>query len=98
MQMKIATQRVDHGVTRKTFDGLNVALVTGDGQHQARPRRLTVDKDCASTADAMLAAQMGSSEIPSLPQEICQRRARRNLLCDGRTIDAQTDRCHCSTC
>src|SRR5205807_3428557 len=56
--VKIAPQRVDYAVAGKALNRRDLALVTGDREHQARARRLAVDEDRASTADAVLAAEM----------------------------------------
>ena len=70
--VKIPPQRLDDRVAGKALDGRDLALVAGDGEHQARARRLAVDEDRAGAADAVLAAEMGPGQIAPLAQKIGQ--------------------------
>src|SRR5271165_1448646 len=85
-------------IAGKTFDGLDLAVVAGDREHQARARRLAVDEDRAGAAYAVLAAEVGSGQIAALTQKISQGQARRHVVGNGGAVDADTDRGHPSTC
>src|ERR1700730_9153069 len=70
--VKIPPQRRDDRVSPKALNGSDFALVAGDCEHQARARRLAVDEDRASAADAVLAAEMRAGQIAALAYEIGQ--------------------------
>src|SRR5712671_3595018 len=68
--MKTAAQRFHHRVAGEAFDRAHRTLVAGHRQHQARARRRAVDKDRASAAHAVLAAEMSSRQVAALAQKI----------------------------
>ena len=70
--VKVAAQRLDDRVAGEALDGRDLALVAGDGEHQARARRLAVDEDRAGAAHAVLAAEMSAGQIAPLAQKIGQ--------------------------
>ena len=96
--MEISTQRRHYRVAGKPFDGLDRAVVAGDGEHQARARRLAVDQHCAGAAHAVLAAEMGPGQITAFAQEIGERQARRDVIGNSTAVEAYADRGHASTC
>jgi hypothetical protein len=57
---------------RETLDRLNLMTVGLDGQHDARPHRLSVEEDRARAADAMLAADVRAGQLEILAQKIAQ--------------------------
>ena len=72
MLMKVAAQYSHIRVAAEALDGLDLSLVTGHGEHQARARRLAIDEDGAGTAYPVLAAKMGPGKIAALAQKIRQ--------------------------
>src|SRR5262249_49123963 len=94
--VKIAAQHSRYSIAREALDRLDLTLVAGDGEYQARARRLAVDEDRAGAADAVLAAEMRAGEIAALAQKIRERQSRRHVICYCCTIDPKSDRCHCS--
>ena len=63
-RMKTAVRRGD------AFNRLNAAAVGLYREHKAGPDRHAIDEDRACAADAVFAADMGSSQPELLPQEI----------------------------
>src|ERR1700756_350073 len=96
--MKSLAQCRDDRIAGKAFDGLDLAIVAGDREHQAGARRLTVDKDRAGAAHAVLAAEMGPGQIAPFAQKVGQRQARRHVIGNLAAVDADADRGHASTC
>src|SRR5260370_266341 len=56
-----------------------------------RAHRPAVDDDRARTADPVLAADVGASEIEVIPEEVRQRLARLRRTCARRAVDPQGD-------
>src|SRR6516162_3547733 len=96
--MKGPAQCRDDQVAGKAFNGLDRAFVAGNRECETRARRLAVDKDRASAAHPVLAAEMGSGQIAAFAQKIGQRQARRQVIGNLTAVDADTDRSHSSTC
>jgi hypothetical protein len=70
--VKIPPERVDHAVARESLNRRDLALVAGDGEQQARARRLAVDEDGAGAAYTVLATEMSAGQIAPLAQKIGQ--------------------------
>jgi hypothetical protein len=59
-----------------SFDGAYVRSVGGDRQHDAGPHRLSIDEQCAGTAHAVFAPEMGAGEEALIADEVGKRGAR----------------------
>jgi hypothetical protein len=80
--------QVLHGT--QSFDGLDLVAIRLDGKHQAGTHGQTIIQYGAGAANAMFAADVGSSQIQFLAQEIAQQETRVDLAfvfciidCDG---------------
>src|SRR5215470_13163623 len=73
---------------------MDLPVVAGGGEHQARSRRHAVDEHGAGAAHAVLAAEMRRRQIVPLAQQVGERQARRDILAEIGTIEAIADHSH----
>ena len=81
----------DIGARRDAFDGKDLVPIGLHRQHQARPRRMSVEQNGAGAAYAMLAAEMRAGQAKLVPQEIRKRDADRRRLLVAFAVDRQSD-------
>ena len=76
-------------VVAEALDGLDVAALGLDGEHQAAADRGPVDDDGAGAAHALLAAHVRAGEAQLLAQELRQRHARLGQAHLAPAVDAE---------
>ena len=81
-------------VAFETFDRSHLRASACYGERDAGARWNAVDQERACAADAVLAPDMGSSEIVRLPQEIGEAHARLDLCAERMVVDDDRDRHH----
>src|SRR5207253_10089088 len=77
---------------RKPLDRLDRTAIHLHGERQAGTNDLAANTHRARAADAMLAADMGASQLQMLAQKIREIEPRQHLRLDAFTIDREQDR------
>jgi hypothetical protein len=78
----------------QVFHALDSADLPAVGLHRQRQttaHHTTINLDCASTTDAVLAAQMGAFEAEFVAQQIDQVQSRRNGAAVGLSVDVESN-------
>jgi hypothetical protein len=76
------------------LDGLHVAPVGLDGEHQARSRRFTVDQYGARAAHPMLAPNVRPRQLEVMPEEVAEKKPRLDGTLDARSVDRHRNGMH----
>src|SRR5439155_17977363 len=92
--MEAVAQGGDDRIGGEAFEAVDLALVAGNRQRQAGTRRLAVDQHRAGAAYAVLAAEMGRGQVVPVAQKIGERQARRDILGEVGTVEAEADAGH----
>ena len=73
----------------EAFDRRDLGPDAGAGEGDARPDRLAIDEDGASSANPVLATQMRACKVEPLAQEVGEMPTGLNLLRDRAAVDAE---------
>ena len=94
MALEGLLERREQRIAGERFDRLHLRAVDLDGEHAAGAHRDAVEPHRARSADAVLAADMGSREAQAMAEEVAQEEPRLDLLDDDPPVHGQRDPGH----